>query len=219
MTFISLGYRDYIASRFLLNNGYYFQGLTLASSAVEKYIKAVLALNEKNKKVHLDNLSNLTNILSESYFDFTIYFDKRFMDFLGKAYQIRYYDKLKEPISIGFFVNQFLGELDFIIDFFENNVILELRDEKGFFFKSQYKREIDNINPDLFLSNYILNGITKKKHMEKPDIGVGMYFNPQSTNGEINVFGKDIVNEYDGIISEIKFQKTENNEINFFISR
>lgn len=37
--FINLGYDDYIASRQLLNNGLYSQGATLATYAVERYIK------------------------------------------------------------------------------------------------------------------------------------------------------------------------------------
>jgi len=211
LSYITLGYRDYTASRFLLNNGYYFQGLTLASSAVEKYLKAILAFNGKTQKVHLNDLDRLRNSLTESYIDVTKYFDSRFMDLLGKAYKDRYYDDLKEPITIGFFVNQFLGELDFIIDFFENKIILDLRDGNGNILKSQYKRDIDNKNHDLYLNNYILNGISKKEHMEKPDTGVGMYFNPHAMSGEIQVLGKEIVNEYDGTIWEVNLKQQSNN--------
>ena len=35
---MELGYIDYIAARFLLNNDFMQQGITLSSTAVEKYI-------------------------------------------------------------------------------------------------------------------------------------------------------------------------------------
>jgi HEPN domain-containing protein len=56
-----LGYRDYIGARFLLNNEFVIQGLTLASTAVEKYLKALIVLVSKEKEkynYHFDNLIN-----------------------------------------------------------------------------------------------------------------------------------------------------------------
>lgn len=49
-SFAELAYRDYIAARFLLNNHFIVQGLTLASTAVEKYLKAVIAFNLQEKE-------------------------------------------------------------------------------------------------------------------------------------------------------------------------
>jgi HEPN domain-containing protein len=37
-----MAYEDYITSRFLLNNGHTLQGAILASTAIEKYFKAML---------------------------------------------------------------------------------------------------------------------------------------------------------------------------------
>ena len=47
---IDLGYRDYIAARVLLNKHLLVQGLTLASTSVEKYLKAIIVLNLKKKE-------------------------------------------------------------------------------------------------------------------------------------------------------------------------
>jgi hypothetical protein len=53
-------FKDYIGARVLINSSQIIQGLTLASSGVEKYIKAYLvAVGKKSKWVHLDNLSEL----------------------------------------------------------------------------------------------------------------------------------------------------------------
>ena len=47
---MDLGYRDYIAARFLLNNKFIIQGLTLASTALEKYLKSLIVLTSKEKE-------------------------------------------------------------------------------------------------------------------------------------------------------------------------
>ena len=57
--FIKTGFRDYVASRFLLNNDFFMQGVTLASSAVEKYFKAILVIHNLKRNVHLDNLKEI----------------------------------------------------------------------------------------------------------------------------------------------------------------
>ena len=46
---MDLGYRDYIAARLLLNNHMIIQGLTLASTSVEKYLKALIVFNLKER--------------------------------------------------------------------------------------------------------------------------------------------------------------------------
>ncbi len=205
VSYLSLGYRDYIAARFLLNNSYFFQGITLASSAIEKYLKAILILNGKEKNVHLNRISDLKELLSECYFDVTQKFDQRFLTLLGNAYKSRYYDNLKEPITISFFVNQVIGELDNIISFIENFVIISIKDKDGEIYKTPYKRAIDEKNEDLFKNNYLFNGLTKKEHMEKPDKGYGIYIDPLDPVGEIEAFGENIVNKYDGEICIINF--------------
>ena len=116
---LSLGYRDYIASRFLLNNDYILQGTLLASSAVEKYLKAGEALNGKRlNKHHLDSLGQFKSLYSQTPYHMMFnVLDPVFLNILGKAYRYRYYDEktITKPDTIGFLVNQFLGTLDFTI--------------------------------------------------------------------------------------------------------
>ncbi|WP_281989919.1 hypothetical protein [Aquimarina aggregata] len=74
---IDLGYRDYIAARFLLNNHLIIQGLTLASTSVEKYLKALIVFNLKEKQkyfYHLDRFELLKNLLSKVNNDITVEF-------------------------------------------------------------------------------------------------------------------------------------------------
>ncbi|MBZ4042614.1 hypothetical protein [Flavobacterium hibisci] len=54
----------------------------------------------------------MKNLLSKVNNDVSEEFDPLFLEILTKAFKIRYYDNLREPIFIGFYLNQFIGELD-----------------------------------------------------------------------------------------------------------
>lgn len=202
-SFTELGYRDYIAARFLLNNHYIVQGLTLASVAVEKYLKAIIVFNLQEKEwynYHFDRFEKLKNLLSKVNNDVTQEFDPVFVAILKKAFKIRYYDKIEKPISMGFYINQFIGELDYTINYLEN-----------FIFNTQscgqpitvYNKAIINKDPDLYYNNFILNKENKKHFMEKPDIGFSIHISVGSVvHQEKMVKGGSIRNKYDGQIAE-----------------
>lgn len=197
---VQLGFNDYIAARHLLNNKFILQGVTLASTSVEKYLKAILASKGKGKKdmgVHLDKIDKLKNLLSECYTDFTKKIDERFLEILGKAYQIRYYDNLKSPITIGFFVNQFLCELDYSVNFFET-ILYNFIDDKGTQVETSYKKYVFEKNPTLILNNYLFMGISKKECMEQVDNGYCIYINPDRWDGNILTEGHSVKNSYNG---------------------
>ena len=200
---IQLGFDDYIASRHLLNNKLIMQGVTLASTAVEKYLKAVLATFGKVKKVHLDRLDVLKNQLKECYTDFTDKFDERFLEILGKAYKIRYYHDNEETITIGFFLHQFLCELDYTIHFFENVVYTGIKDGNDNEVLTFYKKYVHERNPNLTFNNYLFEGLSKNEFMERPGYGYCIYFNPKRWDGNILVEGHNVKNSYDGRITLI----------------
>jgi hypothetical protein len=101
------------------------QGLTLASSAVEKYIKAYLvAVGKKPKWVHLDNLGELKKQFGTTHQEVFDKLDHNFLSILGKSYAYRYFDQKTEVDYIGVSINQVLAELDYTADLFED--IIEL---------------------------------------------------------------------------------------------
>ena len=196
---IDLGYRDYIAARFLLNNRFIIQGLTLASTAVEKYLKALIVLTSEEKEkyyYHFDNLEKLKAILAKSNSDVTEKFDPVFLNILENAFKIRYYDRIEKPIFIGFFINQFIGELDYTIDSLETFVLKTQKNE------TPYRRAIESKDPHLLENNFVLKKQNKKDFMEKPDDGFSIYISiGSSTQRENMVVGKGIVNKYEGSLS------------------
>lgn len=206
-SFIVLAYRDYIAARFLLKNGFTLQGLTLASSAVEKYLKVLLILNGKSKNeinVHLNRLPQLQQALASCYYDITQKIDLRFLTILGKVYGIRYYDDVKTPVSFGFFINQFIGELDYVVHLMETVVITGIKNARGENMQTPYQRDVVERKPELYDGNYTLLGISKIEYMEQEDTGFAVYIAPDSlAHGELRVIGERIKNAYKGLMADI----------------
>lgn len=203
---MDLGYRDYIAARLLLNHHQIIQGLTLASTAVEKYLKAIIVLSIKENEryhVHMDNVKKLEAILVKNKVKVFEKLDPLFLEILQDIYKIRYYDKLKTPIYIGLFINQFIGELDWTVDFFESYI-----NPDGM--RTQYRSAIEKKDPDLFKNNFVLGGKDKKKFMEKIDIGFSVYVMAQGVRHDERVVkGGSYRNKYDGRIAEFKEFKPE----------
>ncbi|MDD7885052.1 hypothetical protein [Flavivirga sp. 57AJ16] len=206
---VDLGYRDYIASRLLLNNHLIIQGLTLASTSVEKYLKAIIVFNLKKREkyhFHLDRFESLKKLLSTVNNDVTVKFDPVFLDILQNAFRIRYYDRIEKPIFMGFYINQLIGELDYTVDFMERYIANLQNGGKSM---SAYFRAIENNDSHLYKNNFILRKENKKDFMEKPDIGFSIYIRIESVVQEEKIVkGGSTKNNYEGQISKF----TEFNE-------
>ncbi len=200
---VDLGYRDYIAARLLLNSHLIIQGLTLASTSVEKYLKAIIVFNLQKKEkydYHLNRFESLKKLLQEVNNDITEEFDPVFLDILQNAFRIRYYDRIKAPIFMGFHINQLIGELDYTIDFMEKYVSNTQNNGKSM---SKYSRAIENNDSHLYENNYILRNENKKDFMEKTDIGFSIYIRTASEFHEEKVVnGGKTQNKYEGQISK-----------------
>ena len=210
---LSLGYRDYIASRFLLNNDYIIQGTVLASSAVEKYLKAGLAINGKRlNKYHLDNLGQFKSLYSQTPYNMMFdVLDPVFLEILGKAYKYRYYDEktITKPDTIGFLVNQFLGTLDFTILKLDSLFIIT-KDKDGVTTSqdTQLKRAAKSGLPDLWQNNYVLNKIDKTEFMNRKSKAFGLHITPLNFGEEFEISGRDVVGLYEGKIWTVTLNLT-----------
>lgn len=162
-----------------------------------------LTFKKKNGIVyHFDRFEKLKKLLSKVDSDVTEQFDPVFTDILEKAFKIRYYDKIHQPIFIGFYINQFIGELDYTINYLEN-----------FIFNTQscgqsvtaYSKAVIKKDPSLFYNNYILNQENKKDYMEMSDLGFSIYISVGSViHREEIVKGRSTRNKYDGQIAEFR---------------
>jgi hypothetical protein len=208
-SFNTLAYNDYIAARVLLNNGLEIQGATMASTAIEKYIKMILAFHGKTKKVHLDKMADLVKALNDCYFDVTSLMDNAFLEIIENVYKVRYIDKILDSITFGFFLNQFLGELDYTVYLFENKVISGITDGKGNKVLTQYHRAVASKDNHLFLNNYVLNGQSKEEYMTMEDTGFSFQVTPLCEGQEIFIAKSEKMKvPYDGQIQMVKLNIT-----------
>ena len=197
---IILGYRDYIAARFLLNNDFLIQGITFASTAVEKYLKVLLLVTGHKRKLHLENWKEIKNLLHLNGIDIFNELDINFLKLLSKVYKLRYYDKIESQVFYSFIKWQALWELDFTINIIENRTSFKL--SSGESWKSPYKSAIEVKDKTLFEENYVLNGIDKKQYMERE--GKSVIINIDKNLNEVHIEGPLKQENYKGSIIELK---------------
>lgn len=180
---LSLAYRDYIAARFLILNDFYLQGLTLSSTAVEKYLKVVLAVKEGIfTKDHLDKLGNFKGRISRAGIKIFDELDASYLQLLQDVYKLRYYDQLSSQTQIGFLKWQVLGELDSTINKIDSK--LEEYDADSRHWRTPYRAAIKKRDQYILSENYLLNGEDKSAFMERTGPSCILYIH----KGEIEVY-------------------------------
>ena len=154
--FLNIAYRDYLAARILLNSHLPAQGAVLASTAIEKYFKAILAFNGNEsrghlKKAHLNAIRNydskLWSVLNEE-----------FLELLQKAYAMRYLDDLYQNFNLVIASREFLAELDHTVITIQEKFNLKQGNKVRL---SIYQNHLTKNDSNLFLNNHILNRIDK----------------------------------------------------------
>ncbi len=184
--FMTSAYDDYVAARFLLNNEFFLQGAILACTAIEKYLKAIVVFinpERKIKRVHLDNLDILKGYFRGTPFE-SIFndFDEVFIYELKTIYRFRYHDNISQPTSIGFLVNQFLGELDFIVTYINERIGFPNAD--GTLEETIFWRNVKQFNKALFDNNFTLLQLDKVEFMNRETHGYSYYIHPDKQNVE-----------------------------------
>jgi hypothetical protein len=173
--FLRTGFIDYVGARVMLNNDLPLQGVVLASTCIEKYLKAILASVGKKIFSHLDD-ENLLTAMSSNGVDVTSYISHSFLKYLGRAYQFRYIEPHTGPVSIGVERRKLLAELDYTVNQFES--ALTTHDSKGLIRESPYKIAVAAKDQRIFLNNYVLNGIEKTDFVEQPALLYGAFAAP-----------------------------------------
>jgi hypothetical protein len=110
LQFLGAAFDDYLGARVLLRSDLLVQGAVLASTAIEKYCKTVLAFRGNESPGHLKpaHWRCLRN------FDAQVYatFNEEFFELLQKAYALRYPDSLPIGYNIVIRARELLAELD-----------------------------------------------------------------------------------------------------------
>ena len=197
--FQMLGFRDYEAARRLLLSDLLLQGATLASTALEKYLKCLLAIKGSRINLHLDAAEKFIKGFEQKGIDIFSDLDPVFVETLSKAYRLRYYDTAEKTI-FGFYKWQLLGELDSTVDLLESRI--SQRRENGEIVKSTYQLAVEENSQNVIEENHVLLKIDKKDYMER--IGPALMLRVDDAYGEIKVGAKAIgAKSYEGRISSL----------------
>jgi HEPN domain-containing protein len=169
MSFLKLAFSDYVAARVLISKGEVFNGMILASTSVEKYLKALLAIKGVKKPVHLSEFDKLKQLLSVNDIIVLNNLDEKFIRLLGTIYNFRYYDNTKKDVDgVGFLVNQVLGELDCTVNHIET--LITITSKIGQVWNSPYKLAVQATDIRVMDNNYLLNGVNKVEYMSRDSL-------------------------------------------------
>jgi hypothetical protein len=155
--FLNIAYKDYLAARVLLNAHLPVQGAVLASTAVEKYFKAILAFggNESQghlKKAHFNAVKNfdpqLWALLSQE-----------FVELLQRVYSLRYQDDLEKSFNVVIATREFLAELDCTAVTIQACFKLRQGEKEAVLMYHQDRKLND---PRLLFNNHVLSSIEKQ---------------------------------------------------------
>ena len=173
--FLTIAFKDYVGSRVMLNNDLPLQGVVLASTCIEKYLKAILSSVGKRTPTHLDSLDFLA-VMKANGVGVSSYISESFLDYLGRAYEFRYIEPTTGPVSIGVERRKLLAELDYSVQQFEASMVV--RNADGSTVDSDYKRAVDARDQRVWLDNYLLNSRDKTAFIEDPAPLYGAFATP-----------------------------------------
>ena len=196
-SYVTLGYKDYVAARSLLRGGHLLQGVTVASTAVKKYLKAVLLVFGARGRGHLDH-PGLWTLFQSSGADLVGVLNHEFIHFLGRAYRLRYVDDLKADINLGIEQYKVLAELDFTISAIEGRLTLQRGEEPEV--GSVYQIALKSNEPALCDDNYVRLGIDKRTFVERRQKLYAVYVTRSMVFVEVE--RQDITAHNDGVFSK-----------------
>jgi hypothetical protein len=155
--FLNIAYKDYLAARVLLNAHLPVQGAVLASTAVEKYFKAILAFrgNESQghlKKAHFNAVKNFDPKLWAAL-------SQEFVGLLQRVYALRYQDSLEKNFNVVIATREFLAELDYTAVTIQESFQVKQGGKEA---TLMYHHNREQNDPRLLFNNHVLSGIEKQ---------------------------------------------------------
>lgn len=162
--FLDLAQDDYIAARLLLRTGLLPQGVAVAATAVEKYLKAALAVKGYYSKKHLD--SGLIQSIEKLFPDLSNALNQDFLKYLKRGFMLRYATVDSDGFAI--VLNQYrtLITLDETILKIDSGFLLK---QGGSEIDTPLRQSIKSNDPSVLEDNVPLGGITFSALSQRPN--------------------------------------------------
>ena len=165
LSFLSIAYKDYLASRVLFNKDLLSQACILANTAIEKYFKAVITVHGNACRGH-----NVSGKLLQSVcnYDKSLggLLNKEFIELICRSYKMRYLDNLPVGFNISIVKNKTLAELDYMVSEIYKRFDFEKGGKK---IALTYQTDIRKQNQLLWENNYVLNKQDKTQFLNRED--------------------------------------------------
>ncbi len=162
--YLDLAQDDYIAARLLLRTGLLPQGVAVAATAVEKYLKAALALRNYYSKKHLD--SGLIQAIGKLFPDLSNVLNQDFLKYLKHGFMLRYATADSDGFSIVINQHRTLIALDEEILKIDSGFLLK---QGGSNIDTPLRRAIKAKESAVLEDNVSLGGITLVELSQRPN--------------------------------------------------
>jgi len=172
-------YKDYLASRTLLNSDQLYRAIILANTAIEKYLKVFNAVRGKKMRTH--NALKLFNEAKKFDPNLSKVINEEFIKLISDAYNMRYFDNanFNDPTKeFHVCVPKFkiLAELDSTVWILKNTWKVQKGEEV---LENMFDDHIKNKNVSLYENHYILNTIDKTSFIEVDQLVYEIRNNPK----------------------------------------
>jgi hypothetical protein len=162
LNYLKLGYRDYIGARSLLFAGLPLQGAQFASTAVEKYLKTVMAMRGNSTKGHLGRA--IINSIAQYEPSLIGALNPSFLELLIRCYTLRYEESLTPGFNLALASTSLLAELDYSIATIQKRFTFTRAG--GERLQTPYEFAESRQDPRLTGQNYLFMGLQKHAFVE-----------------------------------------------------
>ena len=164
----STSYKEYLAARHLLNDGFLHQAAFFMNTCIEKEIKAYLLAMDVQVNIKHDTFK-LYNLLKNHKPKIAEKLNSDFIKVVSKIYTSRYYEDLGPGYNFVIIRNKFLAELDYTYSILESTTRFKLGRDKEVP-QTNYERDIESKHSVLLRNNYLVNKIDKADFLNQPDL-------------------------------------------------
>lgn len=151
INFISDGYSDYVTARVLFLSDLPVQGAILASTAIEKCFKALMAVHGNESHGHLKRAH--WNAIAKMSPEYYAALDPKFLTLNQRCYQLRYSEDLSPGFNAVIATREYLAELDFTILSILQRFVIRENDKKII---TDYDSALERHDERLWQENHVL---------------------------------------------------------------
>lgn len=205
INYLEMALGDYKAARILLREGLLEQGASLAATAVEKELKALLAMKNITIKKHIS--LSLLSIAAKEFPELDHILNKNFIKYLGVCFDIRYAKTTSPGFSIILNKNKIIYWLDKTMLDIDSGFLFKINENK---LPTPLQNAVTNNCKNILSDNVFLKNINIKEFLlinnKIVELKIGR--NLESIMVSYETYGSDISGDF-LLKTDLDFGKSE----------